>query len=246
MSNGLGRRTPEDWTHVDKYPFAAVAPETVATVERTLTLPYWHWNWDQGSEGACVGFGTSMMLTIINESEARLKALKPSTRRYNPWWLWDRAKENDEWDDTNPGDSNGTSVNAACWVLRNKGHRVFNRGLEKTEDQAQGISFYRWASTVDEMRTSIFDGMPVSIGVDWYSNFDNPVLLGRESWVGKDTSLGRVRGGHCVCVYAASDRRQAFKIKNSWGRGYPLTWIPYTTMQKLLDDDGEAALVTDK
>lgn len=28
--------------------------------------------------------------------------------------------------------------------------------------------------------------------------------------------LGGIRGGHCVCVYGASDRRQAVKFVNNW------------------------------
>lgn len=34
----LGRLPPSDWKHHEKYPYAAVAPATVQTVERTLPL----------------------------------------------------------------------------------------------------------------------------------------------------------------------------------------------------------------
>lgn len=242
----LGRRKPTNWEHVDKYPFSAVAPSTVDNVERTLVLPYWHWIWDQGSQGACVGFGTSMMLTIINEAQARLRGLTPSTRRYQPWWLWDRAKEIDEWDDSNPGDDSGTSVNAATTILRTRGHRLYYYGTLRPESLKQGISANRWARSIDEMRTAIANGMSISIGIDWYSNFDNPVQRANgENWIGGG-NLGSIRGGHCVCIYAASDKRQAFKVKNSWGRDYPLVWLPYTRMEDLLWDDGEVALVTDR
>ena len=56
---------------------------------------------------------------------------------------------------------------------------------------------------------------------------------------------GPLDGGHCVCIYGASDERQAFKFVNNWGMGYPLTWIPYETMQLLLNQYGEATLITD-
>ena len=109
----------------------------------------------------------------------------------------------------------------------------------------EGIIKNRWATTVDEIRTAISMGIPLSIGVNWYSNFDDPIKKKTEYWIGEN-DLGNIRGGHCVCLYGASDKRQAFIIKNSWGKSYPLVWIPYNTIQKLITEDGEFALITDK
>lgn len=242
--NPLGRRIPEDWTHVEKYPLrlASITP----VVNKVLRLPSFHKDWDQGSEGACVGFGTSMMLSIINEGEARTAATLPYTHRYDPWWLWNEAKKIDEWADTNPGDSNGTSVRAACDVLREQGHMRVIRGANKPVSLQEGISENRWATTTDEIRTCIGRGVAVSIGVNWYSAFDNPEFYNNSWWIARAGSLGTVRGGHCVCVYGASDSRQAFRVKNSWGGSYPLVWMPYTVMGRLLNEYGEATLVTDR
>jgi C1A family cysteine protease len=244
MNHALGRRVPSDWNHVEKYPFSAVSVATTETVEKVLKLPSFHRTWDQGNEGACVGFGTSMMMSIINEAQARATNASPVTHRYNPWWLWNQAKMIDEWDDTNPGDDNGTSVRAACDVLRKSGHVRIRRGKDLEPDKKQGIFKNRWAQTVDELRTAVATDLPVSIGVNWYSNFDKPQKTGREFWIGKE-DLGFIRGGHCVCLYGASDRRQAFKLKNSWGKFYPEVWIPYETMRRLISEYGECALVTD-
>ena len=42
---------------------------------------------------------------------------------------------------------------------------------------------------------------PVAIGVNWYTDFDNPVKKGSRYWIGLDPKqLGSVRGGHCVCL----------------------------------------------
>jgi hypothetical protein len=245
MDKGLGRRQPPDFEHVEKYRATAVLPETITTVNKTFRLPQWHWDWDQGAEGACVGFGTSMMLSIINEDQARRNKKSPITHRYDPRWLWDRAKELDPWSDTNPGDDNGTSVNAGCQALRKLGHVRVLKSKNQAPDLSEGISAYRWATKVDEMRTCIAQGLPISIGVDWYSNFDQPQRVGTDYYIGKGP-LGRIRGGHCICIYGASDTHQAFRVKNSWGREYPLVWLPYETMQKLLDDSGEACIVTDR
>lgn len=250
--SGLGRRVPTDWQHVESYPFSLLAPTAVSKVNKVFKLPSWHWSHNQGGEGACEGFGNSMMMAIINyyQHKTAVPPIKPFTVRYDSWWLWDSAKAIDEWADTNPGDDNGTSGRAACDVLRTLGHvQVANKSNDRASDPSplilNGIVANRWATTVDEMRTGIADGLPIAIGVNWYHNFDNPVKKGGYWWIGQ-SDLGSVRGGHCVCVYGASDSKQAFRVKNSWGRDYPLIWLPYATMERLLQEEGEAALVTDR
>jgi hypothetical protein len=192
-----------------------------------------------------------MMMSILNSYQRKVAKTKPYTVRYDSWWLWDRAKEIDYWSDTNPGDDNGTSVSASMDILRTLGHvrqpktTISGRAVDPSPRSAEGIAANRWATNVDEMRTALAAGIPISIGVNWYANFDRPTGSGREQWIGVG-DLGRKRGGHCVCIYGASDRRQAFRVKNSWGKAYPLVWLPYNTMQRLLDEDGESTLVTDR
>ncbi|MDX2646227.1 hypothetical protein PV341_22210 [Streptomyces sp. PA03-1a] len=230
----LGRRTPGDFRHVQRYPYAAVAPAAVPTVERQLPLPRYRDLYDQGREGACVGFSSSWMMSILNR------------RRYEAHWLWDRAKETDEWPDTKPGDNNGTSVRAAMDVLRTQGHRRLVRGAGGPVSLAEGILENRWATGTDEIRSCVANGTPAVLGCNWYANFDTPESRGRQGhWIGSGP-LGRVRGGHAICVYGASDRLQAVRLVNSWGDRYPLVWLPYGVLQRLIDEDGEAALVTDR
>ncbi len=190
MSGSLGRRQPPDFDHVEKYPLSALRSADVPTrvpvvigvdwwtnfdvpvkdgsrywigrgdlgeirgghcvciPSRQRDLRAWHGFYDQGSEGACVGFGTSRMMSLLNR------------RRYEARWLWDRAKEIDDWPDTNPGDSNGTSVRAALDILVNRGnvewrrsyanHDASGRSAHQPQELA-GISAYRWATTADEV-----------------------------------------------------------------------------------------------
>lgn len=97
----------------------------------------WYDFYDQGSEGACVGFGSSRMMSLLNR------------KRYDARWLWNRAKEVDEWPDTVPGDDNGTSVRAAMDILRNEGHKPW--GGTGQVKPAEGISANRWATRVDQV-----------------------------------------------------------------------------------------------
>lgn len=257
-AGGLGRRVPTDFKHVEKYPLRTLAGDfrTPLVINDVLALPWWHSTHDQGSEGACVGFGGAMMMAIANSAQRRAEGTRPYTVRYDPWWLWDRSKEIDEWPETQPGDDNGTSVRASCEIARTLGlvrlrfaarQPDYSDTSSKVALPEHGISAYRWATNVDEMRAAIANGLPVSIGVNWYSNFDRPLQRSNgEWWIGESGDLGHIRGGHCVCVYGASDKRQAFRIKNSWGKGYPLVWLPYSTMARLLVEYGEAAIITDR
>lgn len=99
-------------------------------------VAWWRF-YDQGREGACVGFGCSRMMTLLNR------------KRYDARWLWNAAKSVDEWPDTNPGDDNGTSVSAGCDVLRTQGLQRYGRTMPTLDE---GIAANRWAlSTPDTL-----------------------------------------------------------------------------------------------
>jgi hypothetical protein len=165
------------------------------------------------------------------------------TYRYESRWLYLQAQLADEWDDTPPEE--GTSVRAGCEVLRTIGHRRVQAGGVGEPNLAHGITAYRWATGVDEIRAAIAYGLAVALGVNWYEAFDHPTKVDGEWWVGRG-DLGRIRGGHCVCIFRHSDRRQAVQIMNSWGEGYPPVWVPYNVIEQLLDEYGEASVVTDR
>lgn len=247
MAGELGRLEPTDWKHVEKYPFSAVieephSPITIPTgsFDRALSLPVYWREWDQGREGACVGFGTSMMMALTNRKQDPLHR----QYRYNPMWLYREAQKVDEW----PGENySGTSVRAACDVLRNIGHVRVLRGKDQPVSLSEGIDTNRWATGIDEIRAAIYSGLAVSIGINWYRDFDTPHTRNGELFIGQDNWLQTgIRGGHCVCIYRMSDRRNAFRILNSWGASYPPVWFPYDVIKALLMQDGEAAVITDR
>jgi hypothetical protein len=251
----LGRIRDEETDRAEElYPFTAPTPERV---ERILSVPGWRPSHDQGREGSCVGHAVAIERAITNRAELVTTGVR-RTVRYDPISLWRAAKGIDQWSFTKPEDDNGTSVRAAYEIARTRGLvHVRTMRVENgrpipilTSDGAEWdprarVAEYRWARTVDAIRAAIAGGVPVAIGVDWYSGFDSPIARGREAWLPDPSSAGRVRGGHSVTLYGASDRREAFRLVNSWGRAYPLVWIPYATMELLLAKRGEAALVTD-
>lgn len=252
----LGRLRDEETDRAEElYPFEAPTP---AKVERLLTVPGWRASHDQGREGSCVGHAIASERAITNRLELVARGIR-RTVRYDPISLWRAAKAIDQWGYTQPHDDHGTSVRAGYEIARTRGltpvrtMRVVNgrpvpvlTPLGAEPDATAGVLEYRWARTVDGVRAAIAAGVPVAIGVDWHGGFDTPLTKGRERWLPEIPNAGRVRGGHAVTLYGASDRRQAFRLLNSWGKSYPLVWMPYSVMEHLLARRGEAALVTDR
>lgn len=191
----------------------------------------------------CVGFGCSAMMSVTNHAQRLAATGQDLTYRYAARWLYLEAQTIDEWDDTPPGE--GTSVRAGCDILRARGHRRVQNRQTGPELLEHGIAANRWAQSIDEVRAAIFARLAVAIGVNWYSNFDDPILVNGEYWIGRG-NIGLVRGGHCTALYRFSDRRQAVRMMNSWGPAYPPVWLPYDVLERLLHEFGEVAVITDR
>lgn len=245
----FNRRIPSDWTHVDRHRMLRAAPLTLS-VEKVLNIPrQYSTAYDQGQEGACVGFSQSWMMSILNR------------KLYDARKLYQEAQAIDEFTDTPPGE--GTTLRAGFDVLRTKGHwRVFG-GKTRIVELDEGIESNQWAIRVDEVRECISRNVPVNFGINWYSQFSNPVRKPRvddiskphmslavrriDYWIGEGSDWGFVQGGHAITCVGASDQRQAFALVNTWGEFYPfIVWLPYMAAQRLLDEEGEAGLVSDR
>lgn len=103
---------------------------------RQKDVPTWWKFYDQGVEGACVGFAASRMMSLLNR------------KRYAAFWLYHEAQKIDEWEGT---DYQGTSVRAALDVLRTRGHCRIRNGETDMEALGDGIRENRWATTITEV-----------------------------------------------------------------------------------------------
>jgi hypothetical protein len=251
----LDRRVPTDWKHVDKHPLrTARRPEldvTPSVVEKVLNIPRNYRDlYNQGAEGACVGFSQSWGMSILNR------------KQYDARKLYHEAQKIDEWDDTPPGQ--GTSLRAGFDVLRTIGHWRVYASKTREPKLVEGIESNKWATTVDEIRACILNDLPVNTGVNWYREFSEPKQKPRlgddgeeviefgfkrsDYWVAPENGIwGPVDGGHAIEIVGASDRREAFAWCNTWGYGYPfIVWVPYRSLERLLRENGEAGIVVDR
>lgn len=224
----LGRLEPPDSKHIDKYPLRALAQAELPKITPVVLGINWYSSFDapvkrsngtywvtevsgpirgghaicvkpdsmsdyaswwdfynQGNTGECVGYSSSRMMTLLNRA------------RYDAPWLYFAALE----DAGQPPDPySGTYIRSGGEVLRDLGHKT----SRSTEPKLiQGISAYRWATTVDEMISVI--GSP------------NQVKQG------------------------------GFNLINSWGRDYPhVVRFPFETIERLLKEDGECMVPTDR
>lgn len=140
----------------------------------------WYAFYDQGKEGACVGFGWSRCMSILNKDP-----------KYAARWLWDRAKEGDEWAETNPGDNNGTSVRAAGEVLVTLGHVPWNESFADDDytkranyqpESNAGLTVFRWAQSVDEVHEVLGNEQADKLGAvpilnSWGTGYPHRVWL---------------------------------------------------------------------
>lgn len=143
----------------------------------------WYQYYDQGQEGACVGFACSRMMSLLNRYI------------FDPKWLYHEAQATDEYDDTPPGE--GTSGRAALDILRTRGHRRVVNGKTGPEKLEYGISAFRWATTVDEALTALNSPKYLAIGAipilnSWGKGYPHVVWMAFEKW---DTLLKE--GGDC-------------------------------------------------
>lgn len=241
----LDRRIPTDWAHLEKYPLRLAPVEVPIVVETMVDIPrQYRDEYDQGSEGACVGYSQSWLMSILNR------------RLYDAFRLYATAQGIDEYPDTPP--AGGTSLRAGFDVLRTIGHWRIYAGKSRAPQLTEGITENRWIRTVYEARTALAAGKPINLGINWYRQFssptdrarvgDNAMSARRDYWIEADhAKWGPIDGGHAITAVGASDARDAFALCNTWGTGYPfIVWLPYKAFETLMSEQGEAGVVTDR
>jgi len=126
--------TEQEWGTLRGGHAVCVRPPSVAD----LGSAYLHYN--QGSEGACVGFAVSRAASLSNR------------RLYDGFSLYRAAQRRDPW----PGEAySGTSVNAGLDTLRLEGAWPVVKGVVQAARLTAGISEFRWARSVEEIRDAL-------------------------------------------------------------------------------------------
>jgi hypothetical protein len=235
----LGYHKPSYDTHLRLYRLTSSFANPTLEPRPKQKLYVVGFRYNQGQEGACVG------ASLAGKSSAEHRRHFKTLGHYDWQWIYDEAKKIDPW----PGeDYEGTSTDAGLQVLKNEGATLQEDGVSKFQ-----VAEYRWATNVEDLLDALCFIGPVVIGMDWWSNFDRPVkhpFPGQtlnHYFIGESSDLGYIRGGHAILINGykrLTTGEEYVRFQNSWGTGYPLVWMPRKTLEKLLADGAEAAIVT--
>lgn len=184
---------------------------------------------DQGSEGACVGFGWTAenLATPVAVDLSKVAYNVPRDPTEYALNLYRRAQVLDEWAGE---DYSGTSVNAGAKVARENGL----------------VREYRWAFGIEDVVNTVLAKGPVVLGIEWrYDMYwaPNGVLK----------ATGKVVGGHCIAAVGYTLKspklggEDGVILQNSWGKDWGingLAEIKVSDLALLLENHGEAAVAT--
>jgi hypothetical protein len=199
-------------------------PITSATPRRKKPRSYtWRCleHFDQGSEGACVGFAATHEL-VARPKE--IKHLSASFARERVYW---EAQKIDPWDGGSyPGASpvyEGTSVLAGVKMLKKLSY----------------IEEYRWAFSLTDLVMAVGYCGPAILGLAWYDGMFDTHSCGYLH-VGGD-----VAGGHAILCKGVDVKDRTFTLHNSWGSAWGVGGdcrVSWNEMERLLHERGEAVI----
>lgn len=174
---------------------------------------------DQGREGACVGFG------IGHELAARPSEVIGITESFLKETIYWQAQRTDQWEGGSyPGATpvyDGTSVLAGVKVAQSLGY----------------FDSYRWTFNLRDLILGVGHHGPAVLGLSWHESMFTPDSSGYLN------VTGPVVGGHCILARGVDVKNKRFLLRNSWGIVWGMSGDAYLTfeaMEQLLQEDGEA------
>lgn len=179
---------------------------------------------NQGSDGACVGWGTGYAAhSILRYMNNPVHQGQWYGARRSPSYVYNQIKLGScgagsyPWDALNLLVTKGECselqmnyVNGQCYTLPNNQQHVY-------ASQRKIAAWYRVneRSTYD-IKYYLSRNLPVPVCYSMNSSFFNIYQTGYV-W---NSLYGSRQGGHCVCIVGYNDATQRFKVMNSWGSGW--------------------------
>ncbi len=229
---GLGRRVPTDWDHVEKFPLKAVGPE--AAYGPAVWGINWYSRFDYpvyDSDTQEYWIGTDVNNLGYNEGGHAIAQPFLGAGDLDRWYHW--------YDQGQTPHCVGFSLSRAMsWLNR----RFYDADW-----------LYYEAQKVDEWDGEDYDGTSVRGGCRILNTVGHRRIYDGETlnaslvhgieayrWITNVDDVLEVVGG-------SQKERGAITLRNSWGTSYPQkVWMPAETAQRLLDEDGELAVFTDR
>lgn len=213
-------RLPEFDERSRNFPMAEILAEVPAKAYKPRSYTWkCDYHWDQGPEGACVGFAWAHELIA---RPVVIEGIDYGMSR----WIYKTAQKYDYW----AGEAyQGTSVIAGAKVLQKRPPAMpEGRGL---------MEEYRWIfGDLDELIKTVGYFGPVVLGANWYAGM---MKTDGEGFIRRSGSL---LGGHAILIKGQSLQKKAFRLHNSWGTDWGEggdCWLSFSDLERLLGERGE-------
>lgn len=193
---------------------------------------------DQGKQSSCVAWAVGYAARSYYARVTEGAQPNSADAIVSPAYLYNTINDNPR------NCTNGTRISDALGVLQQQGALSLAEYGYRPDScappppalaaRATRFRIKSWRvvdqSRVDEVKGQIARGNPVVFGAQFSSAFnklrgDSVYSGGGEDW----------QGGHAMAVVGYDDRRQAFKIINSWGKDWAADgygWVAYETFAK--------------
>jgi hypothetical protein len=192
---------------------------------------------DQGDEGTCVGFATTVGMKEYQEKIDYRQLVQLSPR-----FLYSECKKID-------GDpiSEGTTIRAAMKVLKGKGvcrESFWPYAPHQTTKQKKGapldarkfrVIAYARIISLYELKTILATKGPPVIGIEVYQG----MMETKTGIIPLPKKFETPLGGHAICPVGYDDSKKLVKFKNSWSaawgrKGYG--FLPYAYIERYMMD----------
>lgn len=187
---------------------------------------------DQGSLGSCAANQLSNAMRFCLAKE-KVQVFQPS--RLFIYYFGRLFEGSSVKEDT------GMSISGVCGAMSKYGTCSENNwGYDITKYTLQpprsaiiaahthtfGYKFLQVPQNLTSIKTALYSGFPVLIGVQLYSSFESDEVAKTGVVAMPDTTKETLLGGHAVQIWAYDDLTQRFLLSNSWGTSWGLPSSP--------------------
>jgi hypothetical protein len=221
----LDRLVPPDWEHVEKYPLTAASVKPKGTP--TVLGINWYTDFDKP-----VRYGSRWFICPDGKVRGHVRGghcvcIDANETDPPAWWTF-----------YNQGEEGACvgfgSARMKSLVDRRKydAFELFHATQVQGGYVGQGGAYVRDAMAVLNLRGAVRSGR---------TDPDPTSKISAYRWATKVEEIASVLLRNDIADL------EAVPILNSWGRDYPhVVWVPFGVLQRLLDEDGEAAIATDE
>ena len=173
---------------------------------------------DQGSTGTCVSWSVGYaLLGTLNNSFPQPGVSNPRS----PWFIFqvDHSQKNNCSTDYGMDVSYGMTILGANGVPAYSAVPSLGSPCASPSSTAYNDAYtdrsYTFSSlySISDIRNAISLGLPVEMGFNVYTSFDDAFNNGTIY----SSAYGTNRGSHAVCIIGYDDNKNAFLVQNSWG-----------------------------